>query len=133
MHLKDLGVKKVVAINNDMEYYNLMHSLGLVVVRGPKISAYNKIMEEISSTGVVLQKWFCGSKAIVFMRKIFKNSHLINKTIKPLKEKETKVYFLRDEELFAFDTKLTLKENDVIVTFTTSKRSPKIKQWIYGL
>jgi len=104
----DIFEEEIVAINNDMEYYNLMHSLGIVVVRGPKISAYNRIMEEISSTGVVIQKWFCGSKATVFMRKIF-------------------------EVLYLFNEKTVLFENDVIVAFAAATKSAKIKQWIYGL
>ena len=133
LEAKEMGIKKVVAINNDMEYYNLMHSLGLIVVRGPKMSAYNKIMEEISSTGIVLQKWFCGSKAVVFMRKIFKNSKLINKKIKPLEEKYTKTYFIRDEILYPFNEKIVLNNDDIVVSFGIAKKSSKIKQWIYGL
>jgi trk system potassium uptake protein TrkA len=133
LEAKEMGIKKVVAINNDMEYYNLMHSLGLIVVRGPKMSAYNKIMEEISSNGIVLQKWFCGSKAIVLVRKIFTNSKLINKKIKPIKDKDTKIFLIRDEELIKIDEKIALKQNDIITAFTIAKKSPKIKQWIYGL
>jgi len=94
LEAKERGIGKVVAINNDMEYYNLMHSLGIVVVRGPKMSAYNTIMEDISSTGVVIQKSFCGAKGVVFMRKIFPHSNLIEKKIKPL--------FYRNTQLFIF-------------------------------
>ena len=133
LEAKERGIAKIVAINNDMEYYNLMHSLGIIVVRGPKISAYNKIIEEISSTGVVLQKWFCGSKGSVFMRKIFAGSKLINKQIKPLKIEDAKLCYIREGMLFAFESKTALFEGDVIVAFTTAQRSAKIKQWIYGL
>jgi len=133
LEAKERGISKVVAINNDMEYYNLMHSLGIVVVRGPKMSAYNTIMEDISSSGVVIQKSFCGAKAVVFMRKIFPTSHLIGKKIKPLSLHNTQLFYIREDTLQRFEAKLTLQEDDLIVIFTTEQQSPKIKQWIYEL
>ena len=133
LEARESGIKKVVAINNEVEYYNLMHSLGIVVVRGPKMSAYNKIMEEISSTGVVIQKSFCGAKAVVFMRKVFMKSKLISSKVKPLAVKESLIFFLRNEHLHLFDEKLILEENDLIIAFCSAKESTRVKQWIYGL
>ncbi len=133
LEAKESGIKKVVAINSEMEYYNLMHSLGIIVVRGPKISAYNEIMEEISSTGVVIQKSFCGAKAVVLMRKIFAGSKLTGKRIKPLSVKNSKLFLIRDGVIAYFDETIVLQENDLIVGFSPSKESPKVKQWIYEL
>lgn len=133
LEAKEHGINKVVAINNELQYYNLMHSLGIVVVRGPKISAYNTIMEEISSTGVVIQKSFCGAKGVVFMRRIFHKSILINKKIKPLSLLNTLVFYMRKGILYKFDEKIILQEDDLIVAFCTEKQSAKVKQWIYGL
>lgn len=133
LEAKEHGIKKIVSINNDMEHYNLMHSLGIIVVRGPKISAYNKILEEISSTGVVVQKWFCGSKATVYMRKIFPGSKLVNKKIKPLSLSEVKLCYVRSGRLYPFEEKTVLFEEDVIIAFAQSEKSSKVKQWIYGL
>ena len=133
LEARESGIKKVVAINNELEYYNLMHSLGIVVVRGPKMSAYNKIMEEISSTGVVIQKSFCGAKGVIFMRKIFSGSKLINSKIKPCKVKESIIFYMRDENMHFLNEKLILQENDLILTFCTSAESAKVKQWIYEL
>jgi len=133
LEAKERGVKKIVAINNDMEYYNLMHSLGIIVVRGPKVSAYNKIMEEISTTNVVIQKWFCGSKAVVFMRKIFTNSKLCNKTIKFPNAQDIKSYYIRNQEIYKIDKKVILEEDDVIVCFSIAKKSALLKRWIYEL
>ena len=67
------------------------------------------------------------------MRKIFKGSKLINKRIKPLKIDDTRLCYIRDGKLFAFENKTVLFEEDVIVAFTTARKSAKIKQWIYGL
>ena len=133
LEAKEVGIKKVVAINNEMEYYNLMHSLGIVVVRGPKMSAYNTIMEEISSTGVVLQKSYCGAKALVFMRKIFPNSKLIDKKAKHFKIKKSSFFYIRDGVINTFEQKIVLKEEDILVVFCTTKESSKVEQWIYGL
>jgi len=133
LEAKESGIKKVVAINNEVEYYNLMHSLGIVVVRGPKMSAYNNIMEEISSTGVVIQKSFCGAKAVVFMRKVFENSHLIEKKIKPMKSNNAALFYMRDEKMYVFNEKIIVEKDDLILAFCTTKESMKVKQWIYEL
>jgi len=133
LEAKESGIKKVVAINNEMEYYNLMHALGIVVVRGPKISAYNTIIEEISSTGVVIQKSYCGAKAVIFMRKIFHTSKLVNKKIKPLSLKEAEVFYIRDKQIYSLNEKIVLQEDDILIIFCATKTSTKAKQWIYEL
>jgi trk system potassium uptake protein TrkA len=133
LEAKEKGIPKVMAINNEMEYYSLMHSLGIIVVRGPKMSAYNKIMEEIGSTGVVLEKSFCGSKANVQMRKIFSSSHLIDQTIKPIKLNSSKLFYMREDVLFEFKDKIVLQKDDLIVVFCTFRENAKVKQWIYEL
>lgn len=133
LEAKESGIKKVVAINNEMEYYNLMHSLGIIVVRGPKISAYNTIIEEVSSTGVVLQKSYCGAKAVIFMRKVFTSSGLVGKKIKPLSMDKTLLFYVRDEVLHKLHEKIILQENDLILAFSQTKVSAKVKQWMYGL
>ena len=133
LEAKESGIKKVVAINNEMEYYNLMHALGIVVVRGPKISAYNTIIEEISSTGVVIQKSYCGAKAVIFMRKIFHSSGLVNKKIKPLLLEGAEVFYMRDKQIYSLNEKIVLQEDDLLVVFCATKTSTKVKQWIYEL
>lgn len=133
LEAKESGIQKVVAINNEMEYYNLMHSLGIIVVRGPKMSAYNTIMEEISSTGVVIQKSYCGAKAVVFMRKIFASSQLIGKRIRTPKIQESKLFALRDDGIVSLEELERLQEGDLIVAFTAAACSAKVKEWIYEL
>ena len=133
LEAQDKGISKVMAINNEMEYYSLMHSLGIVVIRGPKISAYNTIMEHISSSGVIIEKSFCGSKALIYMRKIFPSSKLIDKKIKPINVKESKIYYMRDNILSLFSQKIIFQEDDLIIIFCTPKESAKVKQWIYEL
>ncbi|SFV63470.1 Trk system potassium uptake protein TrkA [hydrothermal vent metagenome] len=133
LEAREKGISKVMAINNEMEYYSLMHSLDIIIVRGPKMSAYNKILEEVNSTEVVIEKSFCGSKANIQMRKIFPSSPHIGRSVKPIKLGSSKLYYMRDSQLFDFKEKIILQEGDLIVAFCTTKENPKVKQWIYEL
>ena len=133
LEAREKGISKVMAVNNEIEYYSLMHSLGIIVVRGPKMSAYNAIMEHIGSTGVVIEKSFCGSKANVQMRKIFSTSKLIDKKIKPLQVKHSKIFYMRENILHVLDEKMVLQEDDLLIAFCEVKESARVKQWIYEL
>ncbi|BDY11706.1 NAD-binding protein [Hydrogenimonas cancrithermarum] len=134
LEAREHGIRKVVAINNEMEYYNLMHTLGIVVVRGPKMSAYNAILESIYSSGVVMERKFCGGKASIFLRKIFPNSKLIDKRVKPFKRQKAGLVFLvREGELSRFDETVTMREGDVIIGFVDEEYASAMKVWIYGL
>jgi trk system potassium uptake protein TrkA len=111
-----------------------MHSLGLIVIRGPKVSAYNAILEDIDSNGIITERKYCGGKATFFMHKIFPHSKLIGKTIKPLKITDSlSLFIIRDEQLIEFDEKITLQEKDNIISFCTTQFAPKTKVWMYGL
>lgn len=128
------GINKVVVINNDMQYYNIMHSLGLIVVRGPKVNTYHSILEDINASGIITERMYCGGKATFYMRKIFSDSKLIGKTIKALKIPDKLLLFIiRDEQLIHFNEKITIEEKDTIVAFCTTKFAHKTKAWMYGL
>ncbi len=131
---REHGIHKVIAVNNEMEYYNLMHALGIIVVRGPKMSAYNEIIEHIYSSGVVMERKFCGGKAGVFLRKIFPESKLIGKRLKPPKFKGSEgVFVLRDDQIKRFNDEIEGQEGDDIIIFCTDKYTADLKRWIYGL
>ncbi|WP_201353341.1 NAD-binding protein [Hydrogenimonas urashimensis] len=134
LEAKEHGIHKVVAVNNEREYYNLMHTLGIVVVRGPKMSAYNAILESLYTSSVVMERKFCGGKAVIFLRKVFKQSHLIGKKVKPPKKKDhIKIYLIREDRLIPFEEAETMEEGDVLVGFTAEEHAPKLKVWFYGL
>jgi trk system potassium uptake protein TrkA len=133
LEAKDYGIEKVIAVNNEMEYYNLMHSLGIAVVRGPKMSAYNAILESIYSSGVVMGRKFCGGKGTIYLRKIFPGSELSSKKLKPLKKDNTAIFILRNNSMIPLREKIECQENDVIVAFCTEEIAPKVKVWIYEL
>ena len=130
---KEKGIKKVVAINNQNEYYSLMHSLGIVVVRGPKMSAYNTIIEKISLSLVVVEKNFCGGKAIVYGRKVYENSSLIGKKIEPLNLENEISFLVREDKIYSFNDINSIFKDDVIISFSKNNIAPKVKMWIYEL
>jgi trk system potassium uptake protein TrkA len=133
LEAKEHNIRKVVAINNELEYYGLMHALGIVVVRGPKISAYHAILERIYSSGVVMERKYCGGKGTVFLRKIFPSSKLVGKKVKPLKKEQSALFLIEEGKMARFTEPRILNEGDVIVAFVTEATAPKVKAWIYGL
>ncbi len=134
LEAREHGIRRVVAVNNEMEYYNLMHTLGIVVVRGPKMSAYNAIIESIYSSGVVTERRYCGGKGVVFLRKIFPDSRLIGKTVGPLKRKSgSRAFVVRGGELIDFNERMAIEEGDVIAAFGTIEAENVVKAWIHGL
>ncbi len=131
---QEIGIKKVISINNDLEYYNLMHRLGIVVVRGVKANAIFSILENIESNYIIAKKEFCGGKGVIFIRKIFKDSPLIGKTIKAYPpSKNSLTLLVRDGKTEYFYGKTEVKEGDVIVVFCIKEEDSKVKNWIYNL
>ena len=133
LEAKEYGIKKIIAINNDSEFYDLMHKQQIIAARGPKISAYHSIIEKIGSNKLVSQKNFCGGRGVVFIRKIFNNSLILDKTIKPIKLDNTLVFFIRNNCIIPFNDKIKLQDNDIIIIFSKSKFENKIKKWIFNL
>ena len=95
---QEYGIEKVLAINNDRAYYNLMHSLGIVVVRGSKIGAYYAILEKIASTSVVTERHFCGGQGVLFMRKVDVTSSLLGKSTLSCRVNDYFMCILRDNK-----------------------------------
>ncbi len=130
---REYGIEKVVAINNDKAYYALMHQLGIVVVRGARISAHYAILEKISSSAIVNVSHFCGGNAVMFIRKIYPNSPLIGKVIKPLKLPSIRLYQLRNGAILKPDAFTEIEVDDTIVIFGETEYEEEIRRWIYAL
>ncbi len=133
LEAKEYNVKKTVAVNNNIEFYNLMHKLRIIAVRGPKTSAYYSILEKIASSNLITEKHFCGGRGTVLMRKIFPNSLLIGKTLKPFKLEDMISFYIRDGKIKIFNEKIVLKEKDIILLFLKSYLEEKAKKWIFNL
>ncbi len=130
---KEYGVQKVVAVNNDKAYYDLMHKMGVVVVRGSKAGAHYAILEKISSSSIVTQRHFCGGRGVLFMRKIYPDSELIGKSIKKENIENILVVLLREDKIYPLSKIEQLEQSDILVVFGKFEQTEEIEQWIYTL
>jgi trk system potassium uptake protein TrkA len=130
---KEFGIEKVVAVNNDKDYYNLMHKMGVVVVRGSKAGAHYAILEKISSSSIITQRHFCGGRGVLFMRKIYPNSLLIEKPIKNIQIPQSIALLIRDEKIYFLNEIGTFLQGDIVIVFGECENKDEIEQWIYTL
>jgi len=122
--LKELGVKKVVAINNDLEFYNLMHKLNIITIRGPKYNAYNHILEYLTSNDIINIKTFCGNKGVFFVKKIKSRIKIKDLAL-------GKFFIIRAGNLIQNIN--ILEDGDIVIFFTEQKNFEKSQHWIYKL
>jgi len=130
---KKAGIEKVIAINNDREYYSLMHSLGLIVIRGEKIDTYYSILENINTDSFVTQKRYCGGRGIMLSKNISENSKCLNKKINiPQKIKNiAQVYIIKDEEINRELDNFVCTDGDTMMLFSQSDNDDFVEKWIY--
>ena len=133
LQAQEYGIPKVVAINNERKYYDLMHKLGIIVARGPRASSYYKILEIIASESVVSEKHFCGGRGIVLSRKVFPNSALIGKRLKSFGEEESIVLLERKGNFSLVLTEAESEEGDMIFLFVPAALEKKGRVWISSL
>ncbi len=131
LEAKEHGIRRTIAINNNPEYYDLMHKLHIVPIRGPKMHAYYSILEKIASSAIISEKHYCGGRGSLFVRKIFEGSLLIGKKIKP--PRFPALLFLLREELIPITEPTTLRQGDIITIFTDTRYEEEAKRWIYNL
>ena len=133
MEAKEYGIEKVVAVNNDKAYYDLMHKMGVVVVRGSKAGAHYAILEKIASSSVVSERHFCGGRAVLWMRKVYADSTLIGKQVEAMPTAQVMTLILREKNIYSPHTIETLKEGDTVVVFSQIENEEETQQWIYKL
>ncbi|MRJ03286.1 MAG: potassium transporter [Epsilonproteobacteria bacterium] len=130
LEAKEYGIGRTIAINNNHEYYDLMHKLSIVPIRGPKMSAYYQILEKIASSKVISEKHYCGGRGSLFVRKVFPDSPLIGRRVKPPKF-EALLLIVREGRIE--EPSLPLREGDLILIFTRSDYEEEAQEWIYNL
>ncbi|NPA87122.1 MAG: NAD-binding protein, partial [Epsilonproteobacteria bacterium] len=111
---KKLGIKKVICINNNLNYYSMMTSLKLPAVRGPKLSAVSQILEEINNTGNIYEKFFLGMEGKIFIKKIF------SKTKFQAPKEKAKVIVIREDKILIPQNNEEILENDIVIEFNFS-------------
>jgi trk system potassium uptake protein TrkA len=127
------GIPKVIAINNDREYYSLMHSLELIVIRGEKIDTYYSILESINTDSFITQKRYCGGRGINLSKEISEKSKCINKTINiPQKIRDiAQVYIIRDSEILREIDSIKCQNGDTLMLFSESQYNDLLEKWLY--
>ena len=134
LEAREHGVHKVLAINNEMEYYKLMHALGIVVVRGPKMAAFHRIVETIHSNRLLMERKYCGGEGTVFLRRVLEGGPLCGRPLRPLRLEGTKVLVIRGEEILPnVEAVERLEEEDLICAFARSESVERVEQWFDGL
>jgi len=123
LQAKKLGIKKIITINNNLNYYSLMHSLKLSTIRGPKIAAYYEILEEIDSRLLIYERFFLGAKGKIFIKQIFQP-----KKVSPPKE-NSKTIIIRNDMIIELKEKTELQPNDIVLEFNFSGN----RKWIEAL
>ncbi len=125
---REHGVGKVVAINNDIAYYHLMHALGIIVVRGPKVNAFYSILEIIGSSAVVNEKLFCGGAAICFLR----HFSAARPGIEAPKHRMFAVYRIRGEQIETVEA-ADAEAGDAVVLVCDRAHEEEGRAWINAL
>ena len=134
LEAREHGVRKVVAVNNEIEYYNLMHRLGIIVVRGPKMSSYHTIIEKIHSSRIVTERKYCGGKGVILLRKVFAGSHLIEERVKPLgRVASLRLFLIREGLLRRWEESEAIEEGDLLAAFVEEEDSERVENWLNGL
>ena len=133
LQAKEKGIAKVVAINNERKYYDLMHKLGIVVARGPRTSAHYAILEKIASKSVIAERRYCGGNGIVLSRKIYPNSPLLGRKLKSLNEENMLVLHERDGVFLPDSPEILLMEGDTVFVFSAVEMESKGRSWISSL
>lgn len=134
LEAREHGIERVVAINNDTEYYHLMHNLNIVPMRGVKTVAYYTILESITTSKVIVTKHFCGSSGVIYIRRINPDSTLIDKNIKPFEHLACTCIIQRQKEMIPMETAYdAIHSGDIIIVFCLAEIEEKVQKWIHNL
>ena len=133
LQAKEYGIPKVVAINNEKKYYDLMHRLGIIVARGPRSTAYYDLLEMIASKSVISEKHFCGGRGIILSRKIYPKSVLIGKAWDTFAFQSSVLLLEKNGILLTSLAGILLEEGDMIFLIVSANDEEEGKRWISSL
>lgn len=133
LQAKEHAIPKVVAINNDAKYYALMHQLGIIVARGPRISAYYAILESLSVQGTIEVKHFCGGRGIVLHRKIESLCALAGRPIAHRYHGSGLLFIEHGGDLLEIAGGTVPREGDTLFLITVKEEEKEAYRWISSL
>ncbi len=132
LQAQEYNIPKIVAVNNDRKYYPLMHQLGMVVARGPQMSAYYAILESAVRQDAVESRHFCGGAAVVLARKVDPASPLIGRNL-PVWKREGLMLVARREAVFHSETSVELEAGDMLFLVIEADEEKRGLEWIRSL
>ncbi len=130
LEAKEYNIPKTIAINNDTNFYDLMHKLGIVTIRGPKTMTYYGILERIFSNETIRERHYCGARGSIFMRKV---TFVSQKETIPIEEQESRLFLVRGGAIVPFNEPQLLNVGDIIILFTPTNGAQKVKNWMQTL
>ena len=130
LEAKEYNIPKTIAINNDTNFYDLMHKLGIITIRGPKTMTYYKMLESISSNDIIRERHYYGARGSIFMRKI---TFVSQKETAPIEEQESRLFLVRERSIVPFYKPMLLEIGDIIILFTPTNGAEKVKNWMQML
>jgi len=123
LEAKQWGVKKCVTLNNENRYYELIHKLKLIPIRGPKTNAYYEILEKISTSFAIGERHFCGGQGVVLVKKVIKKSR-----VPKLPKVEGKFLVIRGDEVLSVKPSMSLFPKDIFLLFSFANED--LREWI---
>ncbi len=129
LQAQEYNIPKVVTINNERKYYALMHQLGMVVARGPRMSAFYAILESIAHQETIENRHFCGGAGVVFSRKIDPDSPLEDRKL-PAWKHEGVVLVDRDGVLLSPNKEARLKPGDHLFLVASTQHEKQGFKWM---
>jgi len=130
LEAKEYNIPKTIAINNDTNFYDLMHKLGIVTIRGPKTMTYYGILERIFSNDTIRERHYCGARGSIFMRKV---TFVSQKETIPIEEQGSRLFLVREGTIVPFNEPQLLNVGDIIILFTPTNGAQKVKNWMQTL
>ncbi len=125
-------IPKVVAVNNERKHYALMHQMGMVVARGPQMSAYYAILESVARQETIEIRHFCGGEGVVLARTIFTGSDRIGRAV-PSWPGSGSVWIGRGARLLSREESETLAAGDIVFLVTQAANESQGLAWIRSL
>lgn len=129
---KQKGIEKVIGIYNSAQYGTLMKNLGIEVLRGEKMSAYNSILENINPSNVIKQKAYCGDEGKVYLKQIVMSSPLVGQyPVIPNKiSKGSHIYVQREKRFIPYKDMQQFQVDDILIVFTQKEDAKAVLKWL---
>ncbi len=130
LHARKLGVKRTIALVENIEYIDLAQNIGIDTIINKKLITASYINRHTMAANVTNVKCLSGINADAIELIAMKNSYVTKKPIKKLKIPEGAIIggIVRGDESYIAVGDLQIKENDKVVVFSMPFALHKVNQ-----